>query len=93
MMRRPDGLGYVARPDYLTVAPVLRCRGRGDVAMPIRYQCACGHPIITPEERAGKLEECPSCRMSVLAPDAPVPHPKQDEGGSLHPGPTWVSWA
>ena len=56
--------------------------------MPIQYQCACGHQIITPDERSGKLEKCPSCRMSVLVPDAPLPPPRKDEGGSLHAGPT-----
>ena len=54
--------------------------------MPIQYQCACGHQIVTHDERAGRYESCPSCRMSVLVPESPQPEPKKEGPARGIPG-------
>ncbi len=41
--------------------------------MVILFECACGHEISVPEAHAGKVEKCPSCRMSVLVPEPSRP--------------------
>lgn len=48
--------------------------------MPIQYACACGETIVTRDERAGKLEKCPACRMTVQVPDASPPEPPKAQG-------------
>ena len=47
--------------------------------MEISYQSACGRAITTRPERAGKLEKCPSCRMSNLVPDGPEADHEKDK--------------
>ena len=41
--------------------------------MAIEYDCACGERITSSDDRAGKIEKCPACRMTVLVPDRPKP--------------------
>ena len=46
--------------------------------MPISYRCVCGREITTREDRAGKIEKCPECRMSVMVPEQPRPDHMKD---------------
>jgi hypothetical protein len=50
-----------------------------DATMAIIYYCLCGERITTREERAGALEKCPACRMTVMVPDGPRPVPEKDQ--------------
>ncbi|MGD9644974.1 MAG: hypothetical protein AB7U73_04625 [Pirellulales bacterium] len=36
--------------------------------MPIRFVCPFGHPLIVPDERAGKRGRCPVCRQRLIIP-------------------------
>jgi hypothetical protein len=45
--------------------------------MAISFECACGQEITVPEAHAGKVEKCPSCRMSVMVPEPPPSDPQK----------------
>ncbi len=36
--------------------------------MPIRFVCPFGHPLVVPDERAGKRGRCPVCRQRLIIP-------------------------
>jgi len=36
--------------------------------MPIRFICPFGHPLVVPDERAGKRGRCPVCRQRLIIP-------------------------
>ena len=54
-----------------------------DATMAIVYDCVCGEQITAPDERAGKVQRCPACRISVLVPEAAQPRPRR---GADRPG-------
>jgi hypothetical protein len=61
---------------------VFIAKAAGGAKMAIVYDCVCGHKVTTHDERSGKLETCPACRMTVLVPEATRPDPNHDRAAT-----------